>query len=45
LATNGSRSDLLALFGKGNALAGDFCVEFLNGCNVLVDDRFIDKRP
>ena len=40
-----ARSDLLALFGKGNALAGDFCVEFLEGCNVLVDDRFIDKRP
>jgi len=41
----GARSDLLALFGKGDALAGDFCVELLNGCNVLVDDRFIDKRP
>jgi len=39
------RSDLVALFGKGNALAGDFCVEFLKGCNVLVDDRLIDKRP
>ena len=41
----GARSDLLALFGKGNPLAGNFCVELLDVCNVFVDDRFIDKRP
>ena len=33
------------LRGKGDALVGNFCVEFLDGCNVLVDDRLVDKCP
>ena len=41
----GARLDLFALLGKGDALVGNFCVEFLDGCNVLVDDRLVDKCP
>jgi len=37
--------DLFALLGKGDALVGDFRVEFLDSCNVLVDDRLVDKCP
>jgi hypothetical protein len=36
---------LLWLVGEGDASLGDFCSEFLDGGDVLVDDRFIDKRP
>jgi hypothetical protein len=47
LATNGNwtRSDLLALFGEGDALVGDFCVEIRDGRDVLIDDRLAGKRP
>jgi hypothetical protein len=24
-------------------LVGDFCVELLDGCNVLIDDRLVDN--
>ena len=40
-----ARLDLFGLFGKGDALAGDFCVEFVDGCHVFVDDRLVDERP
>jgi hypothetical protein len=26
-------------------LVRDFCVELFDGCNVLIDDRLVDKRP
>ena len=41
----GSSFYLLWLLGKGDAPLGDFCFEFLNGCDVLVDDRLVDERP
>lgn len=41
----GATLDLLPLLGKGDALVGDFRVEFLESCDVLVDDRLVDKRP
>jgi hypothetical protein len=34
----GARFDLLGLFGDGYARLGDFCVELLDGCKVLIDD-------
>jgi hypothetical protein len=36
---------LFALLGKGDALVGDCRVEFCDGCDMLVDDRLVDKRP
>jgi hypothetical protein len=41
----GARLDLFGLFGKGDALLGDFRVEFLDGRDVLVDDWLVDERP
>jgi hypothetical protein len=41
----GARVDLFGLLDEGDAVVGDFCVELLDGCNVLIDDRLIDKRP
>ncbi|MGH6800838.1 MAG: hypothetical protein ACRECZ_05380 [Methylocella sp.] len=37
--------NLLGLLGEGDALVGDFLFEFLDCCNVLVDDRLVDERP
>ena len=42
---SGSALDLFALLGEGDALGGDFLVELCDGCDVLVDDRLVDKRP
>jgi hypothetical protein len=42
---SGPRFDLLWLFGHGDASLGDFCVAFRDGCDVLVDDWLVDKRP
>ena len=41
----GARLDLFGLLDEGDALLGDFCVELLDGCNVLIDDRLVDNRP
>ena len=37
--------DLFGLLDESDALVGDFCVELLDGCNVLIDDRLVDNRP
>ena len=42
---SGSALDLFALLGEGDTLGGDFLVELGDGCDVLVDDRLVDKRP
>lgn len=42
---SGSALDLFALLGEGDTLGGDFLVELGDGCNVLVDDRLVDKCP
>jgi hypothetical protein len=42
---SGSALDLFALLGEGDTLGGDFLVELCDGCDVLVDDRLVDKRP
>jgi hypothetical protein len=42
---SGSALDLFALLGDGDTLGGDFLVELCDGCDVLVDDRLVDKRP
>lgn len=42
---SGSALDLFVLLGEGDTLGGDFCVELCDGCDVLVDDRLVDKRP
>ena len=39
----GSTLDLFGLLGECDAPLGDFCFEFLDGRDVLVDDRFVDK--
>ena len=36
---------MVRLFGKGDALAGDFFFEFFDSRDVLIDDRLIDERP
>jgi hypothetical protein len=41
----GSAADLLGLLSECDALSGDFCIEFLDGRDVVVDDRLVDKRP
>ena len=41
----GARLDLSWLFGEGNAALSDFCIEHINGSNVLIDDRLVDERP
>ena len=40
-----SSLDFVGLLGEGDALVGDFLFKFLDGCDVLVDDRLIDERP
>jgi hypothetical protein len=42
---SGSCFYLLGPFGEDDAWLGDFCVEFLDACDVLVDDRLVDERP
>ena len=42
---SGSALDLFLLLGKGDASLGDFRVELCDGCDMLVDDRLVDKRP
>jgi hypothetical protein len=42
---SGSALNLFALLGEGDTLGGDFLVELCDGCDVLVDDRLVDKRP
>src|SRR5580704_9398781 len=42
---SGSALDLFALLGEGDTLGGNFLVELCDGCDVLVDDRLVDKRP
>jgi fructose-bisphosphate aldolase class 1 len=37
--------DLLGMLGEGDALVGDFLFEICDCRDVLVDDRFVDKRP
>ena len=32
----------VGLLDESDALVGDFCVELLDGCNVLIDDRLVD---
>src|SRR5580704_17223491 len=41
---SGSALNLFALLGEGDTLGGDFLVELGDGCDVLVDDRLVDKR-
>jgi len=41
----GPALDLFGLLGEGDTLGGDFLVEFCDGCDVLVDDGLVDKRP
>ena len=42
---SGLALDLFARLGEGDTLGGDFLVELCDGCDVLVDDRLVDKRP
>jgi hypothetical protein len=41
----GSGSDLLAPLGEADALVGNLCFEFLDGRDMLVDDRLVDEGP
>jgi len=41
----GSALDVLWLLGEGDALGGNFFFEILDGRDVLVNDRLVDKRP
>ena len=41
----GAFLDSVGLLGECDALVGDFLFEFLDGCDVLVDDRLVDQRP
>ena len=47
MATNGIRFGFgfVRAVGEGDTLGGDFLVELCDGCDVLVDDRLVDKRP
>jgi hypothetical protein len=40
-----ARLDLFGLFGERDTLVGDFLFEICDSRDVLVDDRFVDKRP
>ena len=42
---SGSCFYLFGPFGEDDALLGDFCVEFLDACDVLVDDRLVEEHP
>ena len=42
---SGSCFYLRGPFGEDDTLLGDFCVEFLDACDVRVDDRLVDERP
>jgi hypothetical protein len=37
--------DLLGMLGEGGTLVGDCLFEICECRDVLVDDRFVDKRP
>jgi hypothetical protein len=41
----GSTLDLLGVLRQGDALVGRFLSSFLDGRDVLVDDRLVDERP
>jgi len=42
---SGPALDLFGPLGEGDALGGDFFVEFRNGCDVLVDNGLVDQSP